>query len=207
MVTKKRSPSQIKKVKQSSSQISLKEFSVNEVVPDAEIYWVLDVVKNYYSLNSCCNKKSLFIQMCKDSKIAELFSCESSKCSYIINFGSGPYFQSLLDQALKEAPYFVCSFDESYNSTIKKGHMDIIVQFWDNSTNMVSTWYYNSEILGKATAVGVHSKFQSCAKSLDASKMIQVFLNFFLSFSVIWWVFIQLLDFYKCKVLFDFCMK
>ena len=35
--------------------------------------------------------------------------------------------QSLLDQALKEAPYFVCSFDESYNSTIKKRQMDMIV--------------------------------------------------------------------------------
>ena len=29
---------------QSSSQTSLKEFSVNEAVADAEIYWVLDVV-------------------------------------------------------------------------------------------------------------------------------------------------------------------
>ena len=104
---------------------------------------------------------------------------------FIINFGIGPYFQSLLDLALKEAPYFVCSFDESYNSTIKKGQRDMIVRFWDDSTNIVSTRYYNSEFLGKVTDVDVHSKFQSYAKSLDASKMIQVFLDFFI-FSVIW---------------------
>ena len=51
---------------------------------------------------------------------------------------------------------------------------------------MLSTRYYNSKFLGKATAVDVHAKFQSCAKSLDESKMIQVFLDFFISFSVIW---------------------
>ena len=155
-------------------------------------------------LNFCCNKKSLFTRMFKDNKIEELFSCGSTKCFYIINFEFGPYFQSLLDQALKEARYFLYSFDELYNNTIKKAKMDMIVWFWDNSTNMVSTRYYNNELLEKATAVDIHSKFHSCAKSLDASKMIQVFLDIFFSFSVIWWVFIQLLDFYKCTVLFDF---
>ena len=64
--------------------------------------------------------------------------------------------------------------------------MDVIVRFWDNSTNMVSSRYYNSEFLGKVTEVDVHSKCQSCAKSLDANKTIQVFLDFFLTFSVIW---------------------
>ena len=79
-------------------------------------------------------------------------------------------------------------------STIKKGQMDMIIRFWDNSTNMVSAKYYNSKFLGMAVAVGVHSKLQSSTKSLDASKMIQVFLDFFLSFSVIWWDFIHLLE-------------
>ena len=145
--------------------------------------------------------------MFKDSKIEERFSCGSTKCSCIINFGIGPYFQSLLDQALKEAPYLSCSLYKLYNGSIKKGQMGIIFKFWDNSLNIVSTRYYNSESLWKATAVDVHPKFQSCTKSLDTSKVIQVFLYFFLSFSVIWWVFIQLMDFYKCTILFDFCMK
>ena len=65
--------------------------------------------------------------MFRDSKIAELFSCGNTKCSYIINFDIGPYFQSLLNQALKEAPCFVCLFDESYESTTKKGEMDMSV--------------------------------------------------------------------------------
>ena len=88
----------------------------------------------------------------------------------------------MLEQALKEAPYFVCSFDESYSSTVKKRQMNMIVLFWDNSTNMVSTRYHNSDFLGKATAVDVHSKLQSCAMSLNASKVIQVFLDFIFLF-------------------------
>lgn len=31
----------------------------------------------------------------------------------------------MLDQALEESPYYVCCFNESYNSTIKKGQIDI----------------------------------------------------------------------------------
>ena len=85
--------------------------------------------------------------------------------------------------------------------------MDMIIRFWDNSTNMVSAKYYNSKFLGMAVAVGVHSKLQSSTKSLDASKMIQVFLDFFLFFC-------DLVRFhspvgveFKGKVLFGFYMK
>ena len=80
--------------------------------------------------------------MFRDSKIAELFSCGSTKCSCIINFGTGPYFQSLLEKALKEALYFASSFNESYHRTIKKGQIDMVVQLCDNSISIVSTRYY-----------------------------------------------------------------
>ena len=72
--------------------------------------------------------------MFRNSKIAGGFSFRNTKCSDIINFGIGPYFQSFLDQVLKEASYFVCSFDESDNSTIKKEQMGMTAQYWDNST-------------------------------------------------------------------------
>ena len=52
--------------------------------------------------------------------------------------------------------------------------MDMILQFWDNSSNDVSTRYYNSKFIWKATAEDEHSKFKSCVKSLDANKMIQI---------------------------------
>lgn len=96
----------------------MKEFYTNEAVTDAEILWVLDLITSKYSVNSCRNKNELFAAMFKDSKIAQLFSCGSTKCSYIVNFGLALYFQSLLDISLVETPYFVLCFDESYNSTV-----------------------------------------------------------------------------------------
>ena len=50
--------------------------------------------------------------------------------------------------------------------------MDMHTRFWDNSTNLVSTRYFNSEFLGKAAATDVLAKFEICASSLDSNKMI-----------------------------------
>ena len=77
--------------------------------------------------------------MFRDSKIAELFLSGTTKCSYIINSDICPYFKPLLDQALKEAPYFARSFDKSYNSTIKKGQMGMILGSF-NSGIILQTW-------------------------------------------------------------------
>ena len=51
---------------------------------DAEIMWALEVVLKKYSLNSCSDKKDLFQARFKDSKIAEKFTCASTKRSYVI---------------------------------------------------------------------------------------------------------------------------
>ena len=50
------------------------------------------------------------------------------------------------------------------------------IRIWNNSTNLVSTRYLNSEFLGKAAETDVHAKFEICASSLDSSKMIQVYI-------------------------------
>ena len=88
---------------------------------DAEILLALDVIVSNYSLNSCQNKSKLFSRMFKGCRIAELFTCGSTKCSYIINFGIAPYLRSVLEAMIKEAPYHVRCFDESHNKTIGKG--------------------------------------------------------------------------------------
>ena len=54
--------------------------------------------------------------------------------------------------------------------------MDMHTRFWHNSTDIVSTGYFNSEFLGKAAATDVHAKFEICASSLDSNKIIQVYI-------------------------------
>ena len=106
--------------KPTSPQSSINSFVINGAVTDAELRWSLAVVLMKYCLSSCSGIKKFFREMFKDSKIAEKFTCGSTKCSYIINFGIASEFRSLLQNALNNAPYYVCSFDECYNDVIKK---------------------------------------------------------------------------------------
>ena len=169
-------------------QSSVNSYILNEAVTDAEIFWIIEVVLKKYSLNSCDGKKELFQAMFKDSEIAKKFTCGSTKCSYVINFGIAPYFRNLLENALNLAPFYVACFDESHNDVLKKGQMDMLLRFWNEDTNMVATRYYNSEFLGKAAAVDVHQKFKSCLSSLDSNKMIQVCIR---SGMYVWYSFVN----------------
>ena len=88
------------KESEQSSSSPVKDYFTSEALADAEILWVLDVIANKYSLNSCRNKNELFSKMFKDSRIAQSFAVGSTKCSYMINFGLAPYFESLLEESL-----------------------------------------------------------------------------------------------------------
>ena len=84
---------------------------------------MLDAISNNYSqikTNSCGNKSELFAAIFKDGKIAQALSCWSPKCGYVGNFGLAPFLKSLLAEALNDASYYLCCFDDCYNSVIKK---------------------------------------------------------------------------------------
>ena len=44
-----------------------------------------------------------------------------------MNFGLTPYFREMLHIALPEALFYVLCFDESHNSAIKKGQVNLHV--------------------------------------------------------------------------------
>ena len=96
----------------------MNSYILNEAVTDTEIFWIIEVVLKKYSLNSCDGKKELFQAMFKDNDIAKKFTCGSTKCSYVINFGIAPYFRNVLENALNLAPFYVACFDESHNDVL-----------------------------------------------------------------------------------------
>ena len=70
----------------------------------------------------------------------------STKASYVTYYGLAPYFKEMLLDQLRKASYIVPCFDESYNSVIKKGQMDVLVRYWDVRLNKVNTRYVKSEL-------------------------------------------------------------
>ena len=60
---------------------------------------------------------------------------------------------------LSDCLYISLSFDESANSLVQKGQMDVI-RFWDSETNCVPALFLGSEFMGKTTA-GISDLHQS----------------------------------------------
>ena len=85
-------------------------------------------------------------------------------CIYNI-YGIATYITDVLNDALQEVSVYSLSFDESYNRVLKKSQMYLLIRYWHESTDMVSTRYYDSTCLGKAAATDVFEKFNSIAKS------------------------------------------
>ena len=112
----------------------------------AEIMWVLDVMSNY-SYQSCATKAKLFSKMFFDSEIAQNMKIRKTKCSYVLVHGIFTHFKDILMKSLQETPFIVISFDEFFNSGVKKGLMDPLIRYWDNDKNRVVTRYFNSEFL------------------------------------------------------------
>ena len=72
-------------------------------------------------------KQHVFQQMFKDFAIAKNMSCGETKLMYISCFGIAPYFQSLLENKVKDKP-FVMAFDESLNTYFQNKAVGYIVE-------------------------------------------------------------------------------
>ena len=99
-----------------------------------------------YSYRSCATKAKLFSKMFVDSEIAQNMKIGKTKCGYVLVHGIFPHFKDILMKSLQEAPFIVISFDESFNSVVKKGQMDLLIRYWDNDKNRVVTRYFNPRI-------------------------------------------------------------
>ena len=100
----------------------------------AEIMWRLQVFMSNHSFRSCEETSSLFTALFPDSEIARDFSLGRTKVSYNLTYGLAQYVRTLLLDDLKETKFYSLSFDESYNKIMKKGHMDLIIRYWDSKT-------------------------------------------------------------------------
>ena len=92
--------------------------------------------------------------MFSNSNITSQFRLEKTKCAYMILYGIAPYVTDVLNDALQEVSVYSPSFDDpTYSRVLKKSQMDLLIRYWDERADMVSTRYYDSACLDKAAAL------------------------------------------------------
>jgi len=156
---------------------ALSSFLGNDAVTRAEVLWALQIIAKHQSYRSCDKLKELFQVMFSDSEIAGKFTLSPTKASYVIVYGLAPYFRSALEDVLKTCTSYVACFDEALNKVSQRGQMDIVVRFWDPSTNAVATRYLTSVFLGHATASDLEKKFKEGLGSLPLTKLMQISMD------------------------------
>ena len=120
---------------------------------------------------------TLFKAMFPDSAIAEKFSLQKDKCAYYLNYRIASHFRSILVDEVQKSEYYSASFDESQNSVIQMGQMDLVVNYWDDVQNRVCTWYLDSTFVGHSRSNDLLEHFLLGLQSLDKVKLIQVSMD------------------------------
>lgn len=128
-----------------------KPLSIDDQTIKAEILWTLNVAQKGYSYRSCDELNDLFSLMFADSVIANKFSMQADKLSYVVSYGLGPYFKKKLIDDVKKADRFVLIFDEQTNHQNKK-QLDMLIRYWSNEKQSVVNRFYKSCMLGHAYA-------------------------------------------------------
>lgn len=166
-------------VEESSKTNSLKHFLVTDEVIKSEIIWAMNKVMSHSSVRSSGNTTDIFQIMFPDSMIAKKMQLHKDKMSYIITYGLGPHFQNLLANKVREVGFFCVSYDESLNKVVQKGQMDLVVRFWDEENQSVSTRYLTSVFLNSATSSDLQSSFLEGVKGLNLSpkNIIQISMD------------------------------
>ena len=146
---------------------------MSEWVTDGKIRWTLKNALSSFSFGCWDGLSGLFKAMLPDSAVAEKFYPQKDKCAYYLNYGIAPHFRSILVDEVQKSEYYAASFDESLNSVIQIGQMDLVVKYWDDVLNRVCTRYLDSSFV-------VHSRsndFLLGLQSLDKARLIQVSMD------------------------------
>ncbi|CAF3455348.1 unnamed protein product, partial [Rotaria sp. Silwood2] len=147
----------------------------DDQVSQAEILWALKSVQNAFSYKDSDDVGELLRTMFPDSKIAQKFSIQHSKMSYVISHGLGPYFRDLLIKDIKNCERFVLCFDERTNNQNKK-QLDVYFRYWSSQKGLVVTRYYRTILLGHAqvnvVVDGILGAFRT--DGIDISKLLML---------------------------------
>ena len=78
---------------------------------------------------------------------------------------------------VKDSAFYAISFDESLNTVIQMGQMDIVVNVCDNIVNKVCTRYHDSTFIAHVRHRDLFEQSISALDSLDLKKLLQLSMN------------------------------
>ena len=115
--------------------------------------------------------------MFPDSTVAKKFTLGKDKCIYVVNYGIAPNFRSILVKNIHESDFSAVSFDESLNSLMQMGQMDVVVSYLDNPLNRAFIRYLGSTFIGHARHKDLFQYFNQVLEPFDASKVLQIAMD------------------------------
>ena len=74
-----------------------------------------------------------------DSKVAENFEFNKTKCGHYLTYRIAPYLKSNITKSFLKVPYFTIMFDGSLNSVLQNGQMNIQIGCWSDEDCKVQT--------------------------------------------------------------------
>lgn len=116
----------------------------------SEILWALNTCSKNFSFRDSRNCGNLFKTMFPDSKIASEFTMDSTKLSYVVSYGLGPYFIKQTASLLQNN-FYCLEVDETTSLSVLK-QLDIYARVFNPETQQVDVHYLQSKLLGHATA-------------------------------------------------------
>lgn len=155
---------------------SIVGFVSGDEVTKAEILWAMKCMMSHYSYNSSSDMKDILKMMFPDSGIAKKMSIGSTKMSYYITYGLGPFYHNNLLQEINGCSDIVVCFDEAMNRISQRGQMDIIVRFWGKN-DFVSTRYFGSAFMGHCTSDDLLASFKTVLAAVPLSSLLQVSMD------------------------------
>ena len=126
-------------------------FTHDDLVAKAEIMFMLRLAKYNHSFSSIDELCSTLRAICPNDKVVQDLNIGYTKASYSLTHGIAPYFQSMLRDKIRKAPFYTLLYDESTTTQDVK-QMDLLARFWDREASQISCRYLGASFLGHATS-------------------------------------------------------
>ena len=134
------------------------------------------MISSHESNSSCSDISEIFQRMFFVSEIAATFSLGKTKSRYTILYGIALEFKRVLLYDVKSSPFFTVSFDESLNTDLQVGQMDVAVHFWNDKTGLSET-YFDSQFLRRSTSQNLFDSLYESMSELEKNKLLQLAMD------------------------------